>query len=194
MDGLLEIFSPADADGPTIPGVDEMWCRHLLFADRIRRVEDLGRVAGSSHGLFGCGDERVQDGLRFVEWPAGSRAEVLWYPLTHHLLEVHRSCERGFSDDPWSGFLGGSVTDGSASVFISIPDVVFDWLVLFVRVWTRAHKYRVELGRCVRVGHLLVRRGPHQKWHGLALGSKVIMSPTTLFAFSDMVEIRDIID
>ena len=93
MDSLLEVFSPADADGTTVPGVDEMWCRHLLFADRIRRVEDLGRVAGSSHGLFGCGDERVQDGLRFVEWPAAPGAEVLGYSLAYYLFEVDRSCE-----------------------------------------------------------------------------------------------------
>ena len=93
MNGLLEISSPSDADGAAVPGVDEVGRRHLLLSDWIRGVEDLCWVARPSYGHLGCGDEHVEDCLRLVEWPAGPCAEVLWYPLSHHLIKVDWSCE-----------------------------------------------------------------------------------------------------
>ena len=140
VNGLLKVSSPSNADGAAVPGVDEVGRRHLLLADWIRGVEDPCWVARSSHRLLGCSDEHVEDGLWLVEWSAGPGAEVLWYPLPHHLVEVDWSCERGFSGDSWSGFLGGAEPDGSASKLVSISDMMFDWFLLFIRVWTRLDK------------------------------------------------------
>ena len=137
VNSLLEVPSPSDADRAAVPGVDEVGRRHLLLADWICGVEDSCWVARSSHRLLGCRDEYVEDGLRLVERPAGPCAEVLWHPLSHHLVEVDWSCERGFSDDSWSGFLGGTEPDGSTSELVGISDVVFNWFLLFIRVWTR---------------------------------------------------------
>ena len=93
MDSLLKLPSPPDADRAAVPGVDEVRCRHLFFTDRVSGVEDLGWVARSSHRLLRRGDELIEDGLWFVEWSTGSRAEVLWYSLPYHLLKVDRSCK-----------------------------------------------------------------------------------------------------
>ena len=93
VEGLLKVPSPSNTDRPAVPRVDKVRCRHLFFTDWIRGVEDLSRVSRSSHGLFGRGNEHVEDLLRFVERSAGSRTEVFRYPLTYHLLEVDRSHE-----------------------------------------------------------------------------------------------------
>ena len=193
VDGLLEVLSPPHSDRAAVSGVHEVWRCYLLFSDRFCGVEDSGRVARSSHRLLGRGDEDVEDVLWLVEWPAAPRAEVFGYPLSYHLLEVHRSCQRGLSDDARSCLLGGSVADVPSSELIGVSDVVFDWLLLLVGIRARPDEDRVELGGRIRVRHLLVGGGSQQVRHGFAFRPEVVVRSPTFLTLRDAIKIGDVV-
>ena len=86
------------------------------------------------------------------------------------------------------------MTDVPTSVLVGVSDVMFNWFILLVGIWTRPDKDRVELGGRVRVGHLFVGCGSHQEGHRLAFRPEVVMGSATLFAFCDTIKIGDIVN